>query len=392
MDSHPAYRFAFPIRMHYGVNEAEKIGEYVKEFGSNRIFVVTDPGLQKIGMVERVVKLMDDPQRKIEIFADVVANPRDDAVMQGVDRYKKFRPDLVIAIGGGSPIDTAKAIRAVAQAGGKINDYEGFFKFGFKAQVPFIAVPTTAGTGSEAGGWAVITDTKRKSKMGFGDPDALAPTISIVDPTLTLSVPPRLTAETGMDAFSHALETYVTTFASPITDALAIYAIRLITRNLKAAWANGKDLAAREQVMYGSMIAGLAMDNASCGAIHVLAEVIGGLYDIPHGMSIAAFTPHVMKYNTPAVKDKMVEVARAMGVAEEKLRGDKAPDCAWQQAARLNAEFGIQKPSELNIDKNKIQSIAELCPQNMSSEGNPRKMTEDDYVVLLKDCLSNDLW
>jgi alcohol dehydrogenase len=392
MSRYPEYQFAFPIKLHYGVNTVEKIGEIVAELKSRRIFIVTDGGVKKAGIVEKVTSLMGDTERDIEIYDDVVTNPRDDAVMRGVDRCKDFTPDLMIAIGGGSSIDSAKAIRAVAQAGGKINDYEGFFKFGIKARLPFIAIPTTAGTGSEAGGWAVVTDTKRKFKMGFGDPDALAPTISIVDPALTVSVPPRLTAETGLDAFSHALETYVTTYSSPVTDSMAIYAIQLISRHIKDAWEHGDDLAARAKVMYGSMIAGLAMDNAGCGAIHVLAEVIGGLYNIGHGRSIASFTPHVMKYNASSVKEKMVDVARAMGVSEDKLRGKEAPHYAWKEVARLNSEFGIPRPSELHIDEKEIPSIAKLCLQNMSSDGNPREMSEGEYVSLIKECVSNDLW
>jgi len=386
------YQFSFPIEVVYGVDSLEKITQVVERVSARRIFVVTDKGVVEAGITDRVASILNNKRYEIETFDSVEANPRDTTVMKGVDEIKKFLPDVVLGVGGGSSMDTAKAIRAVAQSGGIINQYEGFDRFGITPDVPLIAVPTTAGTGSEMGGWAVITDSKRKFKMGFGDTTALAPTVSIVDPKLTMSLPPQMTAASGMDAFAHAVEVYVSTASSPITDALALRAIELISTSLKTAWSNGKDLDAREKVMYGSMIAGMAMSNADCGAIHAVGEVVGGLYDIGHGLSIASFTPHVMKHNCDSVIDKMRNIARAMGVKVEGMPLAEAAHYAWRQSAELASGLGIPRPSELRIEKSRIREIAALCTQNMSSGGNPKPMKEGDYERLLNDSLSEQLW
>jgi alcohol dehydrogenase len=386
------YQFNFPIEVIYGVDSLGKLPEVLERFLARRIFIVTDKGVIGAGVINRVRSLLGNGKYEIETFASVEANPRDTTVMSGVEEFKKFHPDMVLGIGGGSSMDTAKAIRAVVRAGGRINQYEGFNKFRVKPETALIAIPTTAGTGSEMGGWAVITDTARKFKMGFGDPLALSPTISIVDPKLTLTLPASMTAASGMDAFAHAVEVYVSVASSPITDALALKAIELIFGNLKTAWSNGKNLTARANVMYGSMIAGMAMSNADCGAIHAVAEVVGGLYDISHGLSIASFTPHVMKYNCEAVVDKMGNITRAMGAKVEGMSNRDAAQLAWRRAAELAGSLEIPRPSELGIEKSRIREIATLCTQNMSSGGNPKPMKEADYEGVLNDCLSEQLW
>jgi alcohol dehydrogenase len=388
----PIYQFNLPIKIHYGVGACEKLGPIMDELGSRRVFLVTDKGVAQAGLCEKIVKLVEQGQRKIELFDKVEPNPRDKTVMEAVERYRASGADLVIGLGGGSSMDAAKAMRAMAEVGGSLAQYEGFFKFQRKVKTPMVAIPTTAGTGSEMGGWAVITDTARRFKMGFGDPDALAPTFSLVDPALTLTLPPQLTAETGMDAFVHGLEVYVSKASSPLTDIVALKAMELLAANLRDAWARGENILAREKVMYASMMAGIAISNADCGAIHVIAEVVGGLYDLRHGLAIASFTPAIMKYNTPAVMHRMADVAKAMGLRVEQEDARSAADKAWREAARLVADLGIPRPSQLGIKAKDIPEIARLCPQNMSSGGNPRAMGEKDYLALTEECLANDLW
>jgi alcohol dehydrogenase len=388
----PIYQFNLPIKIHYGLGASERLGPIMEELGSRRVFVVTDKGVVQAGLYERIAKLIEQGKRKVDLFDKVEPNPRDKTVMEAVERYKASGADLVIGLGGGSSMDAAKAMRAMAEVGGSLAQYEGFFKFHHKVKTPLIAIPTTAGTGSEMGGWAVVTDSARRFKMGFGDPDALAPTYSLVDPALTLTLPPHLTAETGMDAFVHALEVYLSKARSPVTDAIALQAMTLLAANLREAWARGEDILAREKVMYASMMAGIAISNADCGAIHVIAEVVGGLYDIRHGLAIASFTPAIMKYNTPAVVGRMVEVARAMGARVEQEEARSAADRAWQQVARLVADLGIPRPSQLGVNRKDLPAIAKLCPQNMSAGGNPRAMGEEDYLKLTEECLASDLW
>jgi len=283
-------------------------------------------------------------------------------------------------------MDTAKMVRAIAEAGGSPRQYEGYAKFKRKAKTPLVAIPTTAGTGSEMDGWAAITDTERRFKMVIGDPDALAPTFSLIDPALTLTLPPHLTAETGMDAFIHALEAHVSTANSPITDAVALRAMELLAANLRDAWAHGENILAREPVMYAAMMAGIAISNSDCGAIHVIAEVVGGLYDIRHGLAVASFAPAIIRYNTPAAAPRMANVAKAMG---DSLG---AADKVWQEVTRLVADLGIPRPSQLGIARKDIPEIARLCPQNASSGGNPRAMGEQDFLRLTEECLDSDLW
>jgi alcohol dehydrogenase class IV len=389
------YQFHLPIKVQYGMNAIDSLSDVLREFDSKRMFVVTDRGVVGAGLLAKIRTLLEDLTIEIAVYDEVAPNPSDTTVMLGVDRYRAFTPDVVMGLGGGSSIDAAKAIRAVAQTGGIINDYEGFDRFGVSAEIPLIAVPTTAGTGSEMGGWAVVTDTKRHFKMGFGDPPALAPTISIIDPALTVTLPPELTAATGMDAFSHALEVYLSTASSPITDALALRAIELVAKNIGTAYKNGEDLKARENMMYGSMIAGMAMSNADCGAIHAIAETVGGIYDIGHGVSIASFTPHVMKFNTIAIPEKMANVARAMGVDISGASTKDAANSAWQAAAQIMSDLSLPRPSELGIDRDDeelLHRIAHLSTTNMSSGGNPRPVSKEDYYVILKEALTEHLW
>ena len=385
-------RFNLPIEFIYGVGALDKLSEVIERMNARRIFVVTDQGVVQAGVVRTVAAALGAGKYELATFDAVEPNPRDTTVMKGVDEFRRFDPDVVLGVGGGSSMDTAKAIRAVSRAGGTINQYEGFNLFGIQPETTLIAIPTTAGTGSEAGGWAVITDSERKFKMGFGDPLALAPTVSIVDPMLTLTLPPQMTAACGMDAFAHAVEVYVSTASSPVTDALALEAIGLISENLLAAFSNGEDVRAREKVMHGSMIAGMAMSNADCGAIHAIAETVGGLYDIGHGVSIASFTPHVMKYNCTAVGSKMRNIARAMGAQVEGMSVTEAAQLGWQAAAALVSQLGIPRPSELAIEKDRLKDIAALCTTNMSSGGNPRPMSQADYENVLSDALVRQLW
>jgi len=394
MYKYPKYQFEAPVKVKYGIDSIEEnITLFAEELGVKKALIVTDKGVQEAGIIKKIEKLLKKANIEINIFDKICPNPEDKIVMQGVDFFKQIFPDVILGVGGGSSIDSAKAIRAVAQAGGNINDYSGVDAFNnMKPRIPLIAVPTTAGTGSEMGSCAVITDTKRNIKFAVLDKSAMLPTISIVDPALTLTLPPSLTAQTGMDAFNHALEAYVIKTSSPITDPIALNVIELISKNIRIAWANGEDIMAREKLMYGSMMAGIVITNVYCGATHAIGEAVGAKCNLGHGLVIASFTPYVMKYNTPAVPEKMANIARAMGVNTEKMSILDAADAAWQETVRLVADLGIPRPSDLGIEKKELSNIAKLCLNNVSSEPNPRSMSEKDYLLFLEECLSKDLW
>jgi 1,3-propanediol dehydrogenase len=195
-----------------------------------------------------------------------------------------------------------------------------------------------------------------------------------------------------MDAFSHALETYIAKTSTPMTDIISIEAIKLISKNIRIAWADSENIVAREKLMYASMMAGIAINNADCGATHAVGEVIGGKYDLGHGLVIASFTPYVMEYNAPAVPEKMANIAKAMGINTEKMTIVDASDMALKLTIRLVTDLGIPRPSDLGIEKKELSNLSKLCVQNMSSQGNPRRMDEKEYLLFLEGCLSRNLW
>ena len=288
------FEFLLPTRIVFGNDVVNQIGEEASAIGK-RAFIVTDKGILKTGYIERIQGLLNDAGIKSEVFSDVEPNPRDKSVEKGSKKAAKFNTDLLVGVGGGSAIDTAKAIGVILQEGGRIQDYEGLGKVK-KPITPLIAVPTSAGTGSEVTFWSVITDTRRKFKMSIGSP-LMAAKVALVDPMLTLTLPKEITAFTGIDALVHAIEGYTSLLAQPISDSLALTAIELISSNIRKAYAYGSNIHARYNMMLGSMVAGIAFGNADIASVHCMGEAIGGLYDTPHGLAMAIFLPYCIEHN-----------------------------------------------------------------------------------------------
>jgi len=381
------YVFTLPTEVRYGAGVAETLAEALMGLSSDRVLVVTDPGVVQAGLLERIGKILDRGGVSWEPFTGVEPNPRDEDIMLGAGRLRDGNFNGVVGLGGGSSMDSAKAILAMTCNPGRVNDYEGFNRFSFRPELPLVCVPTTSGTGSEMDNWSVVTDTERNVKMGLGDP-ALTPSLALVDPLLTITLPPHLTAGTGMDALSHALEVYVSRAAQPVTDALAIHAIELVGQHLRRAVADGACLEARCGMAEASMIAGAAMANCDCGAVHAMAEAAGGKYDVPHGAAIAAYMPVVLEFNLIARPEKFARVAQALGMDLPPLASPMQRACAAYDAVRdLNRDIGMPTPSELGLKEEDIEDLAQMAMDNMSAPGNPREVSHQDFAALFRRAL-----
>jgi alcohol dehydrogenase len=305
--------FQLPTKIEMGSGVSNRLLERVQELGGARVFVVTDPGVRGAGLVERLIAPLEAAGIATDVWDIISPNPRDYECNNAAEQAIAFETGVVVAIGGGSPMDAAKAVAALITNGGLVQVREAPRELR-ENPAPLIAIPTTAGTGSEVTFYAVITDTERKFKMSLLD-TRLAPRIALVDPDLTHSLPPSVTAATGMDALTHAIEAYTCRLANPVSDALALRAIGLIARNLRRAVGDGANAEAREGMMTASLIAGMAFGNADVAAVHCLAEAIGGLYDTPHGVANSVFLPFVFARNAEASPERHAEVAEALGIS-----------------------------------------------------------------------------
>jgi alcohol dehydrogenase len=380
LDQIRQFRVATTVTMGNGASAG--LLEAVRATGGARITVVTDPGVRGTGMVERLVQPLREAGLAVDIDDNVKPNPRDADCDAGAARAKEHGTELVVAIGGGSPIDQAKTIAMLVTNGGTARDWQRHRPFD-QDPLPLIAIPTTAGTGSEVTTVAVITDTDRMFKMTLGDP-RMAPAIALVDPELTVSVPPATTAATGMDALTHAIEGYTATIHNPLSDAMALQAMRLIAEHLVPAVDDGTNLRAREGMMYASTIAGCAFGNTDVGAVHCISEAIGGLYDTPHGVANSLFLPWVFAFNKEADPIRHADVAEALGIP----RAGRSDEDAAADAARwledLAERIGIPRFAELpGVDPADFDRLAAASEENGSTPSNARPITKADYRALL---------
>ncbi|MDP9366929.1 MAG: iron-containing alcohol dehydrogenase, partial [Chloroflexota bacterium] len=302
--------FALPTRVRFGSGVAAELAGEIQALGA-RPFVVTDPGVRAAGLVDRLLASFAREDLAVEVFDGVSANPRDQECAEAAECARRFGADVMVGIGGGSPLDAAKAVAVLIANGGTVQEWESPKPLAHPA-LPIIAVPTTAGTGSEVTRSAVITDTTRRFKLTVKGPSTF-PRVALVDPDLTRSVPPHVRAATGMDVLTHAAEAYTCRRANPVSDALALHATRLVARHLVRTMQAPEDDAARAGMMTASLIAGMAFGHADVAAVHCLAEAVGGRYDTPHGVANAVFLPHVFAHNAPAAPGRHADLARALG-------------------------------------------------------------------------------
>ncbi len=377
--------FIPPVNL-MGIGCHKEIGKRAKILGMTKPLLVTDKGVVQTGMCEQICALLRAGSLKPTVFDETVPNPTDSNVAAGVKVYKKNGCDSLITLGGGSPHDCGKGIGLVVSNGGTIHNYEGLDKSA-KSLPPYIAVNTTSGTASEMTRFCIITDTRRKVKMAIVD-WRVTPALSVDDPLLMVGMPPKLTAATGMDALTHAVEAYVSTAASPITDACAIKAIELIAASLRAAVANGKDLAARDAMTYAEFLAGMAFNNASLGYVHAMAHQLGGFYDLPHGVCNAILLPHVERFNLIAKLDRFVAIAKTMGEPVTGLSQRAAAERALDAIKQLSMDVGIPTGlRELGVKEKDLPLMAENAMKDACSFTNPRSATLCDIVQIYKSAL-----
>ncbi|WP_339248982.1 iron-containing alcohol dehydrogenase [Paenibacillus sp. FSL P2-0136] len=362
------------------------IAPYIQELKLNKALVVTDKFLMKSGIAGRLLAVLDAAGIQYVVYDEVKPNPTCKNVHDGVDFLKQHECDYLISIGGGSPQDTAKAIGIVSTNGGHIADYEGVHKSKNKS-LPIVAVNTTAGTSSEVTINYVITDEERKIKMVMVDKNSIA-TISVNDPELMVDKPAALTAATGMDALTHAIEALVTPGAYPVTDATALAAVELIFGNLARTVTNGQDIEAREQMVYAIFLGGLAFNNAGLGYVHAMAHQLGGVYDLPHGVCNAMLLPYVEEENAKHVPEKFRAIARAAGMQTEGRSDKECADYVIEAIKALSKEVGIPaKLSELGVAEVDLDLLAENAMKDACAPGNPFIPTKDEVIALFRKIL-----
>jgi len=377
-----SFSFQLPTRIEFGNGVSSTIGEEVRRLGGSRALIVTDPGVEAAGLVDPVAACLTKAGVHTVLFDAVAPNPRDTCVQQGAELVASEGCDVLVAVGGGSPMDTAKAIGVVATHGGRIQDFEGLGLVQ-KPITPLVAIPTTSGTGSEVTFWAVITDTERSFKMSVGSP-LCAATVALVDPELTLGLPAAVTAYTGVDALTHAVEGFTSALSEPLTDSLAVSAIRLIAGSLRKAHADGKDAEARYEMSLASLLAGVAFGNSDIAAVHCMGEAIGGLYDTPHGIAMAIYLPVVTEFNCETVPEKYAIVAEALGEDVSGLSRLEAARRASVAIRRLTDDLGIPSASQTGVRREDFPRLANAASVNVSVESNPREVTEADFMDLFE--------
>jgi alcohol dehydrogenase len=378
------FGFYIPTVTLMGIGAHKQTGERVKMLGCKKPLIVTDKGIVKAGIAEKIADIVrKDAQAEVVIFDKTIPNPTDKNAHDGLEVYKKNGCDSIISLGGGSPHDCGKAVGILARNGGKIHDYEGIDRSA-KPMPPFIAINTTAGTASEMTRFCIITDTRRKIKMAIVD-WRVTPNVAINDPLLMAGMPPSLTAATGMDALTHAVEAYVSTIATPVTDACAIKAIELIAQHLRAAVANGGDMVARDGMAYAEYLGGMAFNNASLGHVHAMAHQLGGFYDLPHGVCNAILLPAVERFNLIAKMDRFVNVALAMGEYVDGLAPRAAAEKALDAIKTLSKDVGIPSGlKELGVKEADLKIMAENAQKDACGFTNPRCPSLNDVIQIYK--------
>ncbi|GFM38054.1 iron-containing alcohol dehydrogenase [Desulfovibrio psychrotolerans] len=386
------YGFFIPSVTLMGIGAHKEIPNKIKALGSKKPLLVTDKGITAVGITQQIVDLLKANGMDCVVYDETIPNPTDKNVHDGVDVYKKNKCDSLITLGGGSSHDCGKGVGLVIANGGKIHDFEGVDK-STKPMPPYIAVNTTAGTASEMTRFCIITDTSRKVKMAIVD-WRVTPTIAIDDPLLMMGMPPALTAATGMDALTHAVEAYVSTIATPMTDACAEKSIKLIFQFLRRAVANGQDIEAREGMCYAQYLAGMAFNNASLGHVHAMAHQLGGFYDLPHGECNAILLPHVEQFNLIARVERFAEMATWMGENISGLSPRDAAEKALVGIRKLSEDVGI--PSGLielgkrygkDVKAEDIPTMTANAQKDACGLTNPRCPRDSDVAAIYKAAL-----
>ena len=379
------YGFFMPTINLMGPGCAKAVGPQVKTFGKKAL-IVTDAYLAKTGMADQIAGHIKAAGVEVAIYPGAEPNPTDKNVHDGLKFLQDNACDVLVSLGGGSAHDCAKGIGIVAGNGGNIRDYEDLGKSS-EPMMPLIAVNTTAGTASEMTRFCIITNTDTHVKMAIVD-WRCTPNIAINDPLLMMGMPPSLTAATGMDALTHAVEAYVSTMATPVTDSAALMAMDLIASNLRNAVANGENFEARDKMAYAEFLAGMAFNNASLGYVHAMAHQLGGFYNLPHGVCNAILLPHVEIFNLIANPERFADMAEALGEDVSGLSIRDAAEVAIESIQQLSRDVGIPSGlADLGVKETDLKTMAENAMKDACSLTNPRKATLEDIIQIYKNAL-----
>ncbi len=375
-----SFNFNSPTKIVFGAGAVNDIGPEMDSLNKKRAVIITDEGLVATGIIDRIKNLLG--KRCVGIFPEVKPDTGVYIIDKAVKYAKGVDADILISIGGGSSIDTAKAMAILLTEGGKLEDYQGW-QILKRPLMPHIAVPTTAGTGSEVTYVAVVKDHDRGIKLVFGD-NHLIPNTAILDPELTVNLPPDITASTGMDALSHAIESIHSLQRQPMTDGLALQAIRMIFNYLAISVENGKDIAARGQMQIAATMAGIAFSNAQLGIVHAMAHAVGARFGVPHGVANAILLPYGMEYNLGVCEKEYAAIADAAGIDVHKKTKREAAEMAIYAVKRLTEEIGLPtKLSDVNVTKEGFAICAENAMADPSIVYNSRTPSGPDDILKL---------
>ena len=377
--------FVIPTVMKHGLGAIQTLADEVRSLGVKRPLVVTDSGIVKAGLLDRATAPLKAADIGYAVFDKVAPNPPIATVDEGAGVYKSEKCDGIIGFGGGSAMDTAKAIGVVATNGGSILQYEWADPQPVKNRIPpTICVPTTAGTGSEVTLWAVITDPKRHIKFNVGGTPHIGAWVALIDPELTLDLPGPVTAGTGMDALAHAVECYTCAYAQPLPDSVALNAMEYIGQWLRVAYAQGHNVEARYKMSMAAMLGAMAYGAESAGAAHAMSQSAGGVHDVPHGALTARLLGPVMEFNYIGEPQKFARMAQALGEDIRGLSVWDAAEKAVEAVYRLTEDVEIPTLQELGFKEEEIPMLADIAFKDPQNIGNPRDLTLNSYVQIYR--------
>ena len=382
----PVRTFLMPAKILIGSGASEQVGEEAKKLGLKKSLIVTDKIMVRLNALAGIQRSLEKNGIGYTIFDGAAVEPTLEIVQAGLKSYRENQCDFLLAVGGGSPIDAAKAVSIMLTNPGSIENYMGAGKVPY-AGVPLIAIPTTAGTGSEVTQVVIITDAARNVKMLISTPFVI-PRVAVVDPLLTLSCPRSLTATIGLDALTHAVEAYVSLKAQPLTDIYCISAIKLISGNLRSAWADGNNVEAREKVMLGAFQAGIAFSNSSVALVHGMSRPIGAYFHVAHGASNAVLLKTIMEFSVTGNPARYAQIAQAMGEDISGKTDLEGARLAVKSVDQLTRDLQVPSMQELGMEKDKLEQFAPKMAEDAIISGspanNPRQATKEEIIGLYK--------
>lgn len=376
----PVRAVTVPTRLVHGPGAVASLADECRALGITKPMLVTDPGVAAAGLVDRVLPHLNG----VVVFGEVRPNPDIELVDRAADVYRENGCDGLVGLGGGSSLDTAKSIGVVARHGGSIADYEWGRQPIEERIPPLIAIPTTAGTGSEVTLWAVITDHERQLKFNVGGTPLIGAHVALIDPELMLGLPPAVTAATGMDALSHAIECFTCDYHQPFNDAVALHAIELVGRWLRRAVEDGTDLEARTHMAHAATLGGMAYGTESAGAAHAMSQSAGGVHDCSHGALTARVLGPVCEYNVPAAPERYARIAQALGIETTGMDVVDAARAGVEEVYRLTDDVGIPTMEELGFSEDEIPMLARIAFDDPQTQGNAREVDVPAYEEIYR--------